>query len=167
MRHRVRVALQAPVELRDAAGGVSYEWQTIPELADVAATIGRDFTFDVLAQTSDSPEDDVLTGLEELGQRQIVREHGANIYDFSHDKIREVAYMQISATRRRRLHRRIAQALEIVHTANLDQVSSQLAAHYEKGGVAAQAILYYQRAAQTAKIAAAVIKAYLATLGTR
>jgi hypothetical protein len=39
MRHRTRVAVQAPVEVRDPAGGVAYEWETIPALADVAATV--------------------------------------------------------------------------------------------------------------------------------
>jgi len=104
----------------------------------------------VLAHASDSAEGDVVNGLEELWQRHIVREQDAAVYDFSHDKIREVAYLEISATRRRLLHRRIAQALEILHPANIDRVSSQLAAHYEKAGLAAQAIPYYQRAGQAA-----------------
>jgi len=59
-----------------------------------------------------------------------------------------VVYAQVSATRRRLLHRRIAQALETVHSATLDQMSGQLAAHYEKAGVWAQALAYYQQAAQ-------------------
>lgn len=39
MRYRTRVAIQAPVEVRDGAGGVSHTYETIPALADVAATI--------------------------------------------------------------------------------------------------------------------------------
>lgn len=39
MRYRTRVAIQAPVEVRDPAGGVTQGYETIPELADVAATI--------------------------------------------------------------------------------------------------------------------------------
>jgi hypothetical protein len=39
MRYRTRVAIQAAVEVRDPAGGVSHIYETIPELADVAATI--------------------------------------------------------------------------------------------------------------------------------
>jgi hypothetical protein len=42
MRHRTRVAIQAAIEVRDAAGGVAYEWETIPALADVAATVVPD-----------------------------------------------------------------------------------------------------------------------------
>lgn len=39
MRHRTRVAIAAPVDSRDEAGGVSHAYETIPALAAVAATI--------------------------------------------------------------------------------------------------------------------------------
>ena len=38
MRFRTRVAIQAPVEVRDPAGGVSHTWETVPALASVIAT---------------------------------------------------------------------------------------------------------------------------------
>ncbi|HMN30167.1 MAG TPA: AAA family ATPase, partial [Caldilineaceae bacterium] len=118
------------------------------KLADLAAAIGRDFTFDALIRASEQNEAEVVDGLDELCQRHIVREQSADRYDFSHDKIREVAYMQISAGRRRLLHRRIAQAVELLYATNLDQASAQLAAHYEKAGLPAQAVPYCRRAAQ-------------------
>ena len=37
-----------------------------------------------------------MRGLDELWRRRIVREQGADAYDFSHDKIREVAYCALS-----------------------------------------------------------------------
>ncbi len=61
------------------------------EVANVAAVIGREFTFVVLAQASRESEDAVVRGLDELWQRRIVREQGAGTaetYDFSHDKLR-------------------------------------------------------------------------------
>ncbi len=119
-------------------------------LASLAATIGREFTFDVLARASDSDEDTLVQELDELWQRRIVREQGADAYDFSHDKIREVAYAELSAARRRLLHRRVALALEAVHANDLDAVSGQVASHYERAGRPAQAIPYYQRAAEVA-----------------
>lgn len=117
-------------------------------LADLAATIGRDFTYPVLVRAAENSADEVMGGLDELAQQHIVREQDADLYDFSHDKLREVIYAQVSATRRRLLHRRIAQALETVYAATLEQMSGQLAAHYEKAGLPAQALAYYQQAAQ-------------------
>jgi hypothetical protein len=39
MRYRTRVAIQAPVEVRDPSGGVTQSYETIDALASVAATI--------------------------------------------------------------------------------------------------------------------------------
>lgn len=86
------------------------------ELVSMAAVIGHAFTFEVLAQASGADEDTLVSGLDELWQRRIVREQGQDAYDFSHDKIREVAYTALSAVRRRLLHRKVAEALVMVHT---------------------------------------------------
>jgi predicted ATPase len=76
----------------------------------VAATIGRAFTLEVLTQVYGKDEETLLDPLEELWRRRIIREQGVNIYDFSHDKLREVAYSEVSPMQRRRLHRRVARA---------------------------------------------------------
>ncbi len=117
------------------------------ELAAVAAAIGREFRLDVVTRAGNVDEDSAVHALDELWQRRIVRAQGANTYDFTHDKLREVAYAQISIPQRTLLHRRIAQALESIYVDNLDAVSGQLGSHYERAGLAAQAISYYQRAA--------------------
>jgi DNA-binding SARP family transcriptional activator len=121
------------------------------ELAELAATIGREFSFKLLAKASDCDEDTLVRELDELWRRRIVRERGADAYDFSHDKLREVAYGGMSAARRRLLHRHAAQALETLHAAELDPVSHQVAAHYERAGLPEQATLYYWRAAEVAR----------------
>ena len=118
------------------------------ELAALAATIGRSFTFDVLAQACAQSEDAVVRSLDELWQRRIVREQGANAYDFSHDRIRDVAYAEIRPARRRSLHRRVAQALEQVYGASSDTTSAQIAGHFEQAGDIQQAVVYYQRATE-------------------
>jgi tetratricopeptide (TPR) repeat protein len=109
----------------------------------------------VLAQASapgGHPDEETLVrGLDELWQRRIIREQGVDGYDFSHDKIREVAYAEISKARRQLLHRRVAQALETVYAAELDAVSGQIAAHYEQAGLYQPAALHYQRAAEVAR----------------
>ena len=60
--------------------------------AEVAAAIGRDFRFDILAQASDLEEDALVRALDELWRRHIVRVQADERWDFSHDRIREVAY---------------------------------------------------------------------------
>jgi DNA-binding SARP family transcriptional activator/tetratricopeptide (TPR) repeat protein len=120
------------------------------ELVELAAVIGREFAYDVLAQASRRPEETIIDSLDELWQRHIIREQGANSYDFSHDKLRAVAYARISQTRRRWLHRQVAAALAARHAANLEPVSIQLATHYAEAGLTAAAIDCYQQAAAVA-----------------
>jgi predicted ATPase len=122
------------------------------ELAGLAAVVGRFFTFEIVAQAGDGDEATLVRSLDELWQRRIVREHGANAYDFSHDRIRDVAYAEISPARRRLLHRRVAEALEQTHAGPaLDMVSGQVAVHYEQAGVPEKAVPYYRRAGLAAR----------------
>ena len=99
-------------------------------VAETGAAVGRAFTLDLLLRAGHENEETVIGALDELWQRRIVREQGANAFDFTHDKLREVAYAETSPPQRRALHRRIAQALEALHEDELDPISAQVAAHY-------------------------------------
>ena len=121
------------------------------DLAALAATIGRSFTTDVLAAACEQDEDSIVRSLDELWRRGIVREQGVNGYDFSHDRLRDVAYAEIQPARRRLLHRRVAKALEQVHPDGSGAVSAQLAHHYEQTGQVEQAAHHLQRAAAGAR----------------
>lgn len=129
------------------------------ELANLAAVIGREFSFTVLVQASRKDEEMLVRGLNELWQRRIVREQGGDAYDFSHDKLREQAYTSLSTAHRRLLHRRVAEALEAVYADTLDVVSRQVAVHYEHAGLLRKAIPWYQRAGEDASSVAAIAEA--------
>jgi DNA-binding SARP family transcriptional activator len=119
-------------------------------VAEVAAAVGRDFRFDILASASDLEEKALVRALDELWQRHIVREQADERWDFSHDRIREVAYSGIAPARRRLLHRRIAHGLEMLYADCVDDASASIAMHLERGGQAHQAIPYLERAAAVA-----------------
>ena len=121
------------------------------EFVELAAIIGREFPLDLLITVSNTDADSAVSALDELWHKRIMRERGVNSYDFTHDKLREVAYGEISAPQRRLLHRRVAQALETMHVDDLDAVSGQIAFHYERAGMIEQALPYYQRASAAAQ----------------
>ena len=141
------------------------------ELVGLAATVGRVFTVEILHEASGVNADSLTNELDELWQRRIVRpapqpssglsapnrstgelfSADTNSFDFSHDKIRDVAYAELSPMKQRYWHSRIAQALEEIYVADLDPVSAQLAAHYERAGEPLRAIPFYQRAAEVAQ----------------
>jgi DNA-binding SARP family transcriptional activator len=119
-------------------------------VADIAAAIGRDFRVDVLAQVSDLPEDTLVSALDELWQRHIVRMQDHERWDFTHDRIRETAYGAIGPARRQLIHRRIAQAIEQLAGDRLDEASASIAMHLERAGQIAQALPFFERAASEA-----------------
>ena len=118
--------------------------------AEVAAAVGRDFRFDILAQASDLEEDALVRALDEFWQRHIVRVQADERWDFSHDRIREVAYGGIGPARRRLIHRRIAQGMELLFVNRLDEVSASIAVHLDRGGQPARAVPFLERAAAVA-----------------
>lgn len=122
------------------------------ELAGLAAEAGRSFSFDLLAKASDWDEASLTRGLDELWQRRLIDgiEDGA-LYDFTHDRIREVAASELSPVRKRFFHRRIARALEELHAGDTDSVSLQLARHYDEAGMPNEAIACYRQTAVVAQ----------------
>jgi DNA-binding SARP family transcriptional activator len=118
--------------------------------AEVAAAVGRDFRFDILAEASDLEEAALVRALDELWRRHIVRVQTDERWDFSHDRIREVAYSGIGPARRRLIHRRIAQGMERLFARRLDDVSASIASHFDRGGQPARAVPFLERAAAVA-----------------
>jgi DNA-binding SARP family transcriptional activator/tetratricopeptide (TPR) repeat protein len=119
------------------------------EIAGLAAAVGTNFTLDLLTEASDLEAGAVVAAVDELWRRRILHVFRDG-YDFSHDLLRETAYAQVSPPKRWLLHRRIAQAIELLHVEDSDLVSAQLAAQYARGGQAARAVTYYRRAADVA-----------------
>ena len=119
------------------------------EVAGLAAAVGTNFTLDLLTEASDLDAGIVVGAVDELWRRRIMREFGDG-YDFSHDLLRDTAYAQVSPPKRWLLHRRVAQALELLHADDTDTVSAQLAEQYARGGRPGRAVAYYRRAADVA-----------------
>jgi DNA-binding SARP family transcriptional activator len=117
------------------------------DLVEVAATVGRSFTVEVLAAACGAKADDLADALDELWQRQIVRELGPG-YDFTHDRIREVVDDLTPPARRRRLHAAVAGALAQTHRDDPGVVSALLARHYELAGMLREAVVAHAGAGQ-------------------
>ena len=125
--------------------------ETTRELVGTAATLGREFTTDLLTHATDLSADAIARGLDELWRARIIREHDTGAYDFSHDKIREVAYLALSPPKRRSSHWRAAQALKQLRAHDPDAVSGQIAAHYDRAGKTEDAITWYEAAAEASQ----------------
>ena len=121
------------------------------ELAGLASVVGRPFSFDLLAKATDWDEGSVSQALDELWRRRIIESRGTAEYDFTHDRLREVAYAELSLVRQRYWHRRVARALGEAYGAEIESWSGQIASHLEQAGMAEEAIEHYVRAAAYAR----------------
>ena len=78
------------------------------ELIGLAAAVGRSFATDLLSAASARDGPALVRDLDELWRRGLVVERGADGYDFSHGRIRDVAYGELSPVRRRAHHLAVA-----------------------------------------------------------
>jgi DNA-binding SARP family transcriptional activator len=114
------------------------------ELTGLASVIGRPFSFELLEKATDWDEASLSRALDELWQRRIIESRGTSEYDFTHDRLREVACAELSLVRRRYLHRRVARAMAEVYAGDIESWNGQVASQYDQAGMAEEAIEHYQ-----------------------
>lgn len=125
--------------------------QPMRRVLEAAAVLGRRFDFDTLAAVSGDSGLALLERVEALIQRQLLRETGdGESYDFSHDKVREVVYTDLSRARRLLLHRAAAATLENEAGHRRERAAS-LAHHYELGQVWDKTLYYLADAADCSR----------------
>jgi len=122
------------------------------ELATFASVVGREFDFELLFQTGDIGEEELLQGLDELWSRRLIRDVGDEGYNFSHDKFREVLYEELSPHRRVHFHKKVAGAREEIHIEQLETAAPQLAFQFNQAGDKDKALDYYLMAGDQAQL---------------
>jgi len=114
------------------------------QLVAVGAVIGREFDFTLLQRGAHFTRGRTAEALEELVRRRIVHGVGER-FDFTHDRIREVAYQEVLAPRRTLLHGQVARALEVLHAANLEPYCGVIGVHYQEAEVRDRALAYLRQ----------------------
>ncbi len=96
-----------------------------------AAVVGREFRLELLEALLDEPVERIISALEEADEQGIVREvaDDADRFVFAHALVRETLYERQSASRRVRLHHRIAEALESLGP-RIGATPAELAYHF-------------------------------------
>jgi DNA-binding CsgD family transcriptional regulator len=123
-------------------------------LLGVASVFTRPFPFAALQALVDLPEEKVLDALDEaLAARLLaVARVATESYEFAHDLVRQSLYEELSPSRRARLHRRAAQAVELLGVSELER-AAELGAQYHRSAVlpgAAHGVGYALAAAEAA-----------------
>lgn len=125
------------------------------QILQAAAIIGRTFDVELLQSTSGRSEEEIILGIEELLERDLIREDGnqaalevpALRFNFKHEQLRALVLEETSLIRRRLLHRRTAEALEeMQRLKSLPFQSGQIASHYQHAGSLDKAAYHYFQA---------------------
>ena len=105
-------------------------------LLHVAAVAGREFNLGVVAGVADVGDDDAVAALAEIVRARIVAEVPGTVdqYAFSHEVVRETLLSELTASRRVRIHRRIAEALERRYGPTPGDHVGELALHFSEAG---------------------------------
>jgi class 3 adenylate cyclase/predicted ATPase len=122
-------------------------------VAQLGATIGRQFSYELLQAVSPGDEATLQHALDRLVEVELLYQRGLPpqaTYMFKHALIQEVAYQSLLKSTRQHYHRQIAQALAERFVDTAVTQPELLAHHYTEAGLSAQAVPYWQQAGQRA-----------------
>jgi tetratricopeptide (TPR) repeat protein len=132
------------------------------EIAQLAATIGRDFPYELLRSIGSKNEASLQKALEMLVEAEVLYRRGVvprAQFFFKHALIRDAAYESLLKSKRQQVHSRIARVLK-ERFADLAETQPELVAHhYTEAGLTEEAIPYWQKAGEQALQRAAFAEA--------
>jgi len=151
-----------PETLRDALMARLDAAPTSRSVAQLAAAIGREFSWELLLPISSMPQTDLRRALRHLEGSGIIRSVGVRStaqYMFKHALLRDAAYETLTRGRRKAVHLKIGETFERDRP---DLVAGQpelLAYHFSIAGNADQAVRYWVAGGQRARSRSANLEA--------
>jgi class 3 adenylate cyclase/predicted ATPase len=145
--------LAIPATLHDSLMARLDRLAAVKGLAQLGATLGREFSYELLQAVSLWDEATLQRGLHQLVEAEFLYQQGLPpqaTYLFKHALIQDAAYQSLLRSTRQRYHQRIAQVLEAQFPEMRDTQPELLAHHYTEAGLNESAVGYWQRAGQRA-----------------
>ena len=137
-----------PVTLHDSLMARLDRLGTAKEIAQFGATLGREFSHELLQAISPLDEEALQKGIAQLVDAELIYQRGVpphRQYIFKHALIQDAAYQSLLKSRRQQLHQQIAQVLEERFAEIKATQPELLAHHYTEAGLIEQAIPYWQQ----------------------
>jgi tetratricopeptide (TPR) repeat protein len=121
------------------------------EVAQVAAVIGREFSYELLHAVHPVAEEDLQSALATLAEAELVYARGMApdaTYTFKHALVQDAAHEALLKTRRRELHRKVAQTITEEFAELAEAHPEVLARHWTEAGEIELAIAAWTKAGQ-------------------
>ena len=145
--------LAIPASLHDALMARLDRLAAVKVVAQLGATIGRTFTYELIQAVAQLDTATLQGALALLVETEVVAQRGLPpqaTYTFRHALIQEAAYQSLLRSTRQQYHQQLAQVLEARFPDICETQPELLAHHYTEAGLSAQALPYWQRAGQRA-----------------
>jgi predicted ATPase len=123
------------------------------EIAQVAAVVGREFSYSLILAVSGVAEPDLNAALARLVSAELIFQRGSPpeaTYAFKHALLQDAAYGSVLRGRRRQIHADIRRALEDRFPEVTEAQPELLAFHCSEAGLIGEAIDYWERAGRQA-----------------
>jgi predicted ATPase len=119
------------------------------EIAQIAATLGREFDYELLSAVVTVNEQTVQTELANLVSAGMLYVNGqppTSTYLFKHALLEEALRGAIDEPKRRRFHQQVAEVMEARFRHLVETQPELLAQHYSEAGMIDKAVVYYLKA---------------------
>ena len=154
--------LAIPSTLQDSLMARLDRLAPVREVAQLGATLGREFSYELIHAVSPLDEENLQQGLGQLVEAELLYQRELPpqaTYLFKHALIQDAAYQSLLKSKRQQYHQQIAQVLEERFPETKETQPELLAHHYTEAGLNAQAVPYWQQAGQKAVQRSANIEA--------
>jgi class 3 adenylate cyclase/predicted ATPase len=140
---------EIPATLQDLVMARLDQMEGERELAQLAATLGREFSYELLAACATLSEEALQIELARLVQAEILYAKGRLpqcTYIFKHALLEDALYNSLVKNKRQQLHRRVAEVLEAHFPQTVETRAEVLAHHFTEAGLADKAVGYWLKA---------------------
>ena len=147
------IAHEIPATLRDSLTARLDRLGPAKQVAQVAAVIGREFSYELLQAVVRTSEGELQSALKKLLDAERIYARGIApeaTYQFKHALIQDAAYEALLRTRRKDLHQRVAQTITEKFATIAGEHPEVVARHWTKAGEAEPAIAAWRKAADAA-----------------
>jgi class 3 adenylate cyclase/energy-coupling factor transporter ATP-binding protein EcfA2 len=154
--------LAIPSTLQDSLMARLDRLSPIKEVAQIAACIGREFSYELLTAITPLNDNELQDALQQLTNGELIFSQGtppdAN-YTFKHALVQGTAYESLLKSKRRKLHAQLADVLEHQFPQISETEPELVAHHYTEAGLSEPAIRHWMRASEQAVAKSAIKEA--------